>query len=80
QDEIVAITPEGVTVTDFHGEPVEVEPFEVTWDASAAEKGGWSSFMAKEVSEEPEAVANTLRGRIRHGAVEIPELDGLDEL
>ncbi|ODT09602.1 MAG: glutamine--fructose-6-phosphate aminotransferase [Microbacterium sp. SCN 70-18] len=80
QDQIVAITPEGVTVTDFAGDAVEVEPFEVTWDASAAEKGGWSSFMAKEVSEEPEAVANTLRGRIRDGAVAITELDGLDDL
>ena len=80
QDEIVAITPSGVEVTDFSGNAVEVEPFEVTWDASAAEKGGWSSFMAKEVSEEPEAVANTLRGRIRDGAVAIPELDGLDDL
>jgi glucosamine--fructose-6-phosphate aminotransferase (isomerizing) len=80
QDEIVAITPSGVEVTDFAGFPVEVEPFEVTWDASAAEKGGWSSFMAKEVSEEPEAVANTLRGRIHDGQVVIPELDGLDEL
>ena len=80
QDEIVAITPEGVTVTDFTGAPVDVEPFEVLWDASAADKGGWSSFMAKEVSEEPEAVANTIRGRIRDGVVVIPELDGLDEL
>jgi glutamine---fructose-6-phosphate transaminase (isomerizing) len=79
QDEIVALTPAGVEVTDFAGNPVEVEPFEVTWDASAAEKGGWSSFMAKEVTEEPEAVANTLRGRIRDGLVVIPELDGLDE-
>ncbi len=80
QDQIVAITPSGVEVTDFAGGPVEVEPFEVTWDAAAAEKGGWSSFMAKEVSEEPEAVANTLRGRVRDGEVVIPELDGLDEL
>ncbi len=80
QDQIVAITPSGVEVTDFGGAPVEVEPFEVTWDAAAAEKGGWSSFMAKEVSEEPEAVANTLRGRVRDGEVVIPELDGMDEL
>lgn len=80
QDQIVAITPDGVEVTDFSGGPVEVEPFEVTWDAAAAEKGGWSSFMAKEVSEEPEAVANTLRGRVREGEVVIPELDGLDDL
>lgn len=80
QDEIVAITPDGVEVTDFAGNVVEPEPFEVTWDAAAAEKGGWSSFMAKEVSEEPEAVANTIRGRIRDGVVVVPELDGLDEL
>ncbi len=80
QDQIVAITPDAVTVTDFFGQPVEVEPFEVMWDASAAEKGGWSSFMAKEVSEEPEAVAKTLLGRTRDGQVVIPELDGLDEL
>lgn len=80
QDEIVAITPAAVEVTDFAGNAVEVEPFEVVWDAAAAEKGGWSSFMAKEVSEEPDAVANTVRGRVRDGAVAIPELDGLDEL
>lgn len=84
QDEIVAITPAGVDITDFDGNAVEASPFEVVWDASAAEKGGWSSFMAKEVSEEPDAVANTVRGRVRHGSeggeVVIPELDGLDEL
>jgi glucosamine--fructose-6-phosphate aminotransferase (isomerizing) len=80
QDQIVAITPSGVTVTDFHGNPVEVEPFEILWDASAADKGGWSSFMAKEISEEPEAVLKTILGRTRDGQVVIPELDGLDEL
>ena len=80
QDQIVAITPDAVTVTDFAGTPVEAEPFDVSWDAEAAEKGGWSSFMAKEVSEQPEAVANTIRGRIAEGQVVIPELDGLDDL
>lgn len=80
QDQIVAISPTEVTVTDFDGNPVEAEPFEVTWDAEAAEKGGWPSFMAKEVAEEPDAVANTLRGRIRDGQVVIPELEGLDQL
>ena len=80
QDEIVAIRPDSVEVTDFSGATVETSPFEVVWDASAAEKGGWPSFMAKEVSEEPEAVANTIRGRVRDGVVAIPELDGLDDL
>ncbi|AXL11443.1 glutamine--fructose-6-phosphate transaminase (isomerizing) [Microbacterium foliorum] len=80
QDQIVSITPDAVTVTDFGGTPVEAEPFDVSWDAAAAEKGGWSSFMAKEVSEQPEAVANTIRGRIRGDQVVIPELEGLDDL
>ncbi|WP_353826762.1 glutamine--fructose-6-phosphate transaminase (isomerizing) [Agromyces sp. SYSU T0242] len=79
QDQIVAITADGVTVTDFDGAPVEVEPFDVAWDASAAEKGGWSSFMRKEVSEQPDAVANTLRGRIVDGVVSIPELESFGE-
>ncbi|MFD6700754.1 MULTISPECIES: glutamine--fructose-6-phosphate transaminase (isomerizing) [unclassified Microbacterium] len=80
QDEIVAITPFEVTVTDFAGNTVTPEPFEVSWDATSAEKGGWPSFMAKEVAEEPDAVANTIRGRVQDGAVAIPELDGSDEL
>ncbi|MDQ0647338.1 glucosamine--fructose-6-phosphate aminotransferase (isomerizing) [Microbacterium natoriense] len=80
QDQIVSITPEAVTVTDFAGTPVEAEPFDVSWDAAAAEKGGWSSFMAKEVAEQPEAVAKTILGRVHDGQVVIPELDGLDEL
>ena len=72
QDQIVAITPEGVARHRLRGQPVEVEPFEVLWDAAAADKGGWSSFMAKEVSEEPEAVAKTILGRIRDGQVVDP--------
>ncbi|MGB3377059.1 MAG: glutamine--fructose-6-phosphate transaminase (isomerizing) [Microbacterium sp.] len=80
QDQIVSITPAEVTVTDFEGNPVQAQPFEVSWDSAAAEKGGWPSFMAKEVAEQPEAVANTIRGRIHDGQVVIPELDGLDDL
>ncbi len=79
QDQIVTITPESVTVTDFNGVSVAVEPFEVAWDASASEKGGWSSFMAKEISEEPDAVANTIRGRHHDGRVVIPELEALGD-
>ena len=79
QDQIVVITPDAVTVTDFEGVEVEAHEFEVSWDASAAEKGGWSSFMAKEISEEPEAVANTILGRVADGQVVLPELAELDE-
>lgn len=78
QDEIVTITPTSVSVITFEGKKVEPSPFEVNWDASAADKGGWSSFMAKEIAEEPEAVANTLRGRIKDdGTITVPELDDL---
>jgi glucosamine--fructose-6-phosphate aminotransferase (isomerizing) len=80
QDQLVTIRPDSVEVVDFTGAPVETTEFEVDWDASAAEKGGWSSFMAKEISEEPEAVAKTLLGRITaDGSVTLPELDGVRE-
>ena len=78
QDQIVTITPDSVEVITFEGEKVSPSEFTIDWDASAADKGGWSSFMAKEIAEEPEAVANTLRGRIGpDGAVSLPELESL---
>ncbi|WP_353807359.1 glutamine--fructose-6-phosphate transaminase (isomerizing) [Agromyces sp. SYSU T00194] len=79
QDQIVAITADEVTVTDFDGAPVPVEPFEVAWNADAADKGGWSSFMQKEVSEQPTAVADTLRGRLVDGGVVVGELEDLGD-
>jgi glucosamine--fructose-6-phosphate aminotransferase (isomerizing) len=80
QDQIVTIRPDSVEVTDFDGNPVEAREFEIAWDASAAEKGGWPTFMKKEISEEPEAVGKTLIGRIVDGAVRLPELDDLGDL
>lgn len=77
EDNIAIITPSSVRITDFDGNPVDFEEFEVAWDTDAAEKGGWSSFMAKEINEQPEAVANTVRGRIVDGHVVIPELDSI---
>ena len=79
QDQIVTITPDSVEVTNFDGNSVTANEFEIAWDASAAEKGGWSSFMAKEISEEPEAVAKTLLGRSVDGVVRLGELDALGD-
>jgi glucosamine--fructose-6-phosphate aminotransferase (isomerizing) len=79
QDNIVAITPNSVEVVDFAGEPVSLDEFTVEWDASASDKGGWSSFMAKEITENPDAVANTVRGRVVDGLVVVPELDALGD-
>jgi glucosamine--fructose-6-phosphate aminotransferase (isomerizing) len=64
QDQVVAITRDGVEVTTFDGEPAEVAAYHVDWDASAAEKGGYDHFMLKEIAEQPRAVADTLLGRL----------------
>ncbi|UTX54110.1 glutamine--fructose-6-phosphate transaminase (isomerizing) [Leucobacter aridicollis] len=79
EDNIAVITPDSVRITDFAGAEVAFEEYEVEWDAGAADKGGWSSFMAKEINEQPEAIENTIRGRIVDGHVEIPELTALGE-
>jgi glucosamine--fructose-6-phosphate aminotransferase (isomerizing) len=63
QDQVVTITPGNAEITDFQGNPVQGRRFHVDWDASAAEKGGYPNFMAKEIDEQPHAVADTLLGR-----------------
>jgi glutamine---fructose-6-phosphate transaminase (isomerizing) len=63
QDQVVTITPTSVDVVDFAGRPAEAKRFTVDWDASAAEKGGFRSFMDKEIHDQPHAVADTLLGR-----------------
>ncbi len=63
QDQIVTITPESVEITDFYGNPAAGTEFEVNWDAAAAEKGGYPSFMEKEINDQPQAVGDTLLGR-----------------
>ncbi len=64
QDQVVELARDGVTVTDFDGNPAEIKPYNVDWDAAAAEKGGYDLFMLKEIAEQPSAVAETLLGRI----------------
>ncbi|MFF2735310.1 glutamine--fructose-6-phosphate transaminase (isomerizing), partial [Streptomyces cyaneofuscatus] len=64
QDQVVELSREGVTVTGFDGDLAEVREYHVDWDASAAEKGGYASFMLKEIADQPQAVADTLLGRI----------------
>ncbi len=63
QDQVVTITPTSVTVTDFDGQPADAKRFTVDWDAAAAEKSGFDSFMDKEIHDQPHAVADTLLGR-----------------
>src|SRR5699024_6088118 len=63
QDQVVTIRADLLDITDFDGNPAEARPYVVDWDVAAAEKGGYDWFMLKEIAEQPEAVANTLRGR-----------------
>ncbi len=64
QDQMVVLRADGFEITDFGGLPVDGKPFHIDWDASAAEKGGYNYFMLKEIAEQPQAVADTLRGRL----------------
>ncbi|MEY9845676.1 glutamine--fructose-6-phosphate transaminase (isomerizing) [Streptacidiphilus sp. MAP5-3] len=75
QDQVVELTREGITITDFQGNPGEYREYHVDWDASAAEKGGYDYFMLKEIAEQPKAVADTLLGRIdANGSLTLDEL------
>jgi glutamine---fructose-6-phosphate transaminase (isomerizing) len=77
-DEIVALRPEGATFWTVDGEEVFRTVDEVDWDIEAAEKGGFETFMLKEIYEQPDAIEETIGDRIRHGRLELEGL-GLDD-
>ena len=64
QDQIVEISPQGVVVTDLSGKVMKPKQYEISWNASAAERGGYPHFMLKEIYEQPKAIADTLIGRL----------------
>jgi len=64
QDEIVDITSTSIVVTDINGTVLEPRKYEISWDASAAERGGYDHFMLKEIYEQPKSIADTLIGRV----------------
>ncbi|KDQ69010.1 glutamine--fructose-6-phosphate transaminase (isomerizing) [Streptomyces sp. NTK 937] len=75
QDQVVELRRDGATVTGFDGRPAGTRAYHVDWDASAAEKGGYASFMLKEIADQPKAVADTLLGRIgTSGALRLDEV------
>ena len=78
--DMAVITPAGVELTDFNGQPVVRQVQHVTWDPIMAEKGGFKHFMLKEIYEQPRAVRDTTLGRISQetgrvflGEMEVPE-------
>jgi glutamine---fructose-6-phosphate transaminase (isomerizing) len=77
-DEIAVLSPDGVRVINAAGEPVEREPHEVDWDQEAAEKGGFETFMLKEIHEQPDAVAETIADRLIGDTVHLGDI-GISE-
>ncbi|HWT23327.1 MAG TPA: glutamine--fructose-6-phosphate transaminase (isomerizing) [Solirubrobacteraceae bacterium] len=70
-DEIVAITADGVTVLDARGDSLERDEVVVTWDDEVAEKGGYESYMLKEIHEQPNAIATTIARNLEGAALEL---------
>jgi len=62
--EMAVITRAGTAISRIGGGPVRREPMRVTWDAAAAEKGGYEHFMLKEIHEQPRALQETMMGRL----------------
>ena len=80
QDEVVTITPEGIAICDLEGKALPLHEYEITWDAAAAQKGGFAHFMLKEIFDQPKAIADTLIGRLSdNNQILLDELHMSDE-
>ncbi len=77
--EIAEVERGAVRILKFDGEPVEREPKRVTWDPVTAQTGGYKHFLLKEIHEQPQAIIDTMRGRISQesGDVVLPEMDAI---
>ncbi len=63
QNEVVDMNASAIIITDLDGNVLPHKEYEISWDAAAAERGGYDHFMLKEIYEQPKAVADTLIGR-----------------
>lgn len=73
QDSVVIVTADGYEISNFDGTPAKGQPLTIDWDLQAAEKGGFDSFMVKEIFEQPRAVRDTLAGHWQDGRVVLDE-------
>ncbi len=79
-DQIAELRPGSVVIRTMDGDLVTPEKRTVTWDVEAAQKGGFDDFMTKEINEQPQAITDTLRGRVdRKGRVVLDQLDLSDD-
>ena len=72
-NEVAVVRPDEVIVYNNFGERIEKEVRTVTWDLSAAEKGGYEHFMIKEIMEQPRAISDTIRPRLKDGEIVFEE-------
>jgi len=80
EGDVADIRPDGVTITDVDGNPVEREIDTIDWTPEAAEKGGYDHFMLKEIHEQPESLRQAITGRVtRNDHIWLEELEGFDE-
>jgi glucosamine--fructose-6-phosphate aminotransferase (isomerizing) len=80
EGDVADIRPEGVTITDVDGNPLEREINTIDWTPEAAEKGGYDHFMLKEIHEQPESLRQAITGRVtRNDHIWLEELEGFDE-
>jgi glutamine---fructose-6-phosphate transaminase (isomerizing) len=80
EGQVVEITRAGAVFTDFDGAALAPRPITVEWDVAAAQKGGYGSFMRKEIDEQPAAIRDTLVGRVQAGALQLDELHVPDDV
>lgn len=76
----VRIAPGEVHFFDLNGDETEVELTHISWDAEAAEKGGYEHFMIKEIHEQPAAVRDTLRSIIKNGKIDLSAAGMTDDI
>ena len=80
EGDVADIRPDGVTITDVQGQPLEREVTIIDWTPEAAEKGGYEHFMLKEIHEQPESLRQAITGRVtRTDHIWLEELEGFDE-
>ncbi len=78
--ELVVLRPDGVEFMTAVGEPIVRETVEIDWDEETAEKGGFDTFMLKEIHEQADAVAETVADRTARGdGVDLDELGTIDD-
>jgi glucosamine--fructose-6-phosphate aminotransferase (isomerizing) len=81
EGDVADLRPWGVTITDVDGVLRERAVSTIDWSPEAAEKGGYEHFMLKEIHEQPEALSQTIAGRVtRHGRILVEELAGLEAM